>query len=704
MKHPVLRPINCLTAGVATLAVLATTAVACAEVTIESLLSELTDYGSVARWPDPEYSCKQASSYDRATVAPDQPGWFANADQNQFIREERNQGRSEKVMLDADGPGCIVRIWLTTDRNKQGMLRFYFDHETKPSLTFPAYDLLRGDLKLGPPLAQPHPGYQPDGNGGNNFYLPIPYAKHCKITWEEASQGSRYYQINYRTYAPGTAVQTFSRKALEAARPAVERANKLLLAPPAAPRGKPVASQGKPILQGMELAPRGKHTLDLPPGPAALDWFELHVPQKQLAEPERALRSLIVQMECDGERTIWCPASDFFGSGVGLNAIESWYRSVHADGTMVCRWVMPYEKQARVTLINLTDQPIEVALRANVGPWSWDDRSMHFHAVWHYEADLKTPPHRDWNFVEIAGQGVLVGDTLALFNSIATWYGEGDEKIWIDGESFPSHLGTGTEDYYGYSYAPKPPHETPFCGEPRIDQPMTQGHNTSWRTRNLDAIPFHRSLKFDIELIPWKTVTLTYAATTQWYARPGAASNVDPQPREAALPVPTLADAIAAVVPPSRKPGAVECETMKVLTKSGNFHVGEQDMDPFGGDRWSNGKHLLAATTAVGETLELEWPVADAAPRRLVLYATQAADYGTLRFRVNGKPVAGTFDGYADSVQPAAAFPLGVFTPQDKKFKLLIEVAGTNANSKGLKYLFGLDCVVVEQPTTDEGG
>jgi hypothetical protein len=209
-------------------ALLATTC-SCAEVTLESLLGELTDFTAVARWPEPEFTCKQASSYDRATVAPDKPGWFANSDQNQFIRIEKNQSCTEKVMLDAEGPGCIVRFWLTTDKNKKGTLRIYLDGAAEPSLTFPAYDLLSSDLHVGPPLGQPHPSYQPDGNGGNTLYLPIPYRRHCKVTWEETSQSARYYQINYRTYPPGTPVQTFSRAALKAARPVLERVNNALL-------------------------------------------------------------------------------------------------------------------------------------------------------------------------------------------------------------------------------------------------------------------------------------------------------------------------------------------------------------------------------------------------------------------------------------------------------------------------------------------
>ncbi len=683
-------PSRNLLQGVFCAVALLAAAAARADITLESLLGEMIDPAAVARWPQPEFTCRQASSYDRATVAPDQPGWFANSDQNQFIRRERNGNREERVMLDAAGPGCIVRFWLTTDQNKKGTLRFYLDGAPEPALAFPAYDLLSGDFKIGAPLAQPHPGYRPDGAGGNTLYLPIPYAKHCKITWEEGGQSSRYYQINYRTYPSGTAVQTFARAALEAARPAIARVNHALLSPP-----EEAASQS--LLADQPIPAGGTLAVDLPAGPAVLRRLELQVPADQLKSPERALRSLIVQMDCDGERTIWCPASDFFGSGTGLNPVQSWYRTVLANGTLVCRWVMPWRHQARVTLVNLAEAPVNVALRAVATPWLWDGRSLHFHAVWHYESGLKTPPHRDWNFVQLTGRGVYVGDTLALFNPIATWYGEGDEKIWVDGETFPSHIGTGTEDYYGFSYAPQPVHQTPFCGEPRIDQPMTQGHNTVTRTRNLDGIPFQRSLQFDMELIAWKTTTLTYAATTYWYAFPGATSNIQPQPQAAAQPVPTLAEAIAATAP-RRKPGALECETMKVPAKSGSFFVGEQDMDPYGGERWSNGRHLLGQATRVGDFVEIEFPAPDASPRRLALFATQAPDYATLRFQVNGQAVAALFDGWAASVQPAAAFPLGVFEPRGGKFRLRAEIAGANPAATGAKYFFGLDCVILEKP------
>jgi hypothetical protein len=67
-----------------------------------------------------------------------------------------------------------------------------------------------------------------------------------------------------------------------------------------------------------------------------------------------------------------------------------------------------------------------------------------------------------------------------------------------------------------------------------------------------------------------------------------------------------------------------------------------------------------------------------------------------LKFSINGQAVAATFDGYADSVKTAPVFPLGIFSPQDGKFRLRIEVAGASKLSKGAKYFFGLDYVVLE--------
>ncbi|MGC4044402.1 MAG: DUF2961 domain-containing protein [Armatimonas sp.] len=654
-------------------------------ISFESLLQEMVDTDSIARWPQAEFTCHQVSSYDRATVAPDKPGWFANNDFNNYLRTESNSGRTEQVLMDAAGPGVIVRFWLTAGGEKDGVLRIYLDGETTPTISFHGFDLLRGNLPgVDAPLLHPHPGYSAK-SGGNNLYLPIPYARHCKVTWEEKSQGQRYYHINYRTYAAGTEITTFTLPQLQAARGLIQTTNRTLEAPPKPAQGKAFQLK-KALMAGNQAA------LDLPAGSNAIQTLELKLEPKGNAELERTLRSVIIELSFDGKTTAWCPATDFFGSGVGINALQSWYRTVSTDGTMTCRWVMPYQKSARVSLHNTGKTPVAATLKAIVSPWKWDERSMHFHATWHHEAGLHTPPLQDWNYVQIQGRGVYAGDTLALFNPVPTWYGEGDEKIWVDGESFPSHMGTGTEDYYGYSYAPKGIIQTPFANQVRVDEQRTQGWNVLTRTRQLDGIPFRKSLKVDIELISWRPTTLIYSATTYWYAFPGATTNLKPQPEAAALPVPTLAEVQAG----SRKPGAIECESMTVVRKSGDFFVEPQDMEPWGSERWSGAHHLLVKAERVGDMVELEFPAPDSKPRQLVLYATQAKDYGLLRFRVNGMPCASAFDGYAPEVQPSEPFRLGVFRPDKGRFIIQVTVAGANPNATGPRYYLGLDCVVLE--------
>ena len=84
-------------------------------ITLESLLDEMLNRDTLARMDEPAYMTRQASSYDRRSVGPDKQGWYANEDWSHFIRKEQKDGRIEWVMLDAKGPGCIVRFWMGGD-------------------------------------------------------------------------------------------------------------------------------------------------------------------------------------------------------------------------------------------------------------------------------------------------------------------------------------------------------------------------------------------------------------------------------------------------------------------------------------------------------------------------------------------------------------------------------------------------------------
>src|SRR5437867_3679029 len=160
-----------------------------------SLLRELTDRRELARLPSPSRVCRQASSYDRASVTPDKEGWFANGDAGQYLRMEERDGRTEGVMLDADGPGAITRIW---SANPAGVLRIRLDGAEEPVIAEDMTRLLSGAGPVVAPLSH-------EASSGHNLYLPIPYAQHCKVTCDAPKDV--YYQIGYLTWPSGTAVK-----------------------------------------------------------------------------------------------------------------------------------------------------------------------------------------------------------------------------------------------------------------------------------------------------------------------------------------------------------------------------------------------------------------------------------------------------------------------------------------------------------------
>jgi len=519
-------------------------------VTLETLLDEMVDRDAMARFPAPEYRLRQQSSYDRGSKTPEDPkGWFANRDRGHFIRTETNAGRKEWVLMEHEGAGAMGRTWMPDPRitpmvlsgrskapTDLGTLRVYLDGESEPALEGPTYDLFNGTTITSYPF-----GHKSLSSAVS--YLPIPWAKGCKITMDVAPQ---YYIFTYREYAEGTKVRSFTTDDLKAAKSKMEHVGERLVNPEN-PSGNLRYSASRTV------EPNGQISMKMPAGANAIRTLSLKLGSY---DDPQVTRSVVLRIDFDGRQTVWCPVGDFFGTGVGLHPFKGWYRTVAKDGTMTCRWVMPYRDSAEVSLLNLYDRPVQALLEVAVGDWDWDDRSMYFHGSWRHEADIKTMPRSDWNYITLSGQGVYAGDTLTIWNPKEIWWGEGDAKIWVDGESFPSIFGTGTEDYYAYSYGGQNRrfYEHPFHAQVRVmdfDQNyteeipivrVTQGYSTETRTRAIDAMPFGESLQVDMEIWHWQPCEVDYSAATYWYARPGTTANADPSLEGAKSKVRNLPD------------------------------------------------------------------------------------------------------------------------------------------------------------------
>lgn len=510
-------------------------------ITLDSLLEEMVDRESLVRFPDPQYQSLQASSYNRESVHRDKPSWFADSDGLGFIRTETVDGKTEWVIMEHDGPGCITRIWTPffyyDFNNRTGPnVRIYLDGAETPVVDESLIKLVTGQSFVKPPFAA-------FTARAGDLYLPIPFAAGCKVTMTDKPF---YHIINYRAYPPGTAVETFTMAAYETADR--EKIGKLLYEAPNFNSDRPVASH-------RDIEPGASVELPLPDGPKAVRGITVRL---KASQANASLRSTVLTMTADGEQTIWCPVGDFFCCDDSLHPFRTWERTVSEDGAMTCRWVMPYAKSATIQILNLGTQPVAVDLTATVGPWEWNERSMHFRANWRSDEVVPGTPFQDWNFIDIRGRGVYVGDAWTVLNIEDGWWGEGDEKIYVDDawdNGFPTHFGTGTEDYYGWAGGVNPTRadefDEPFLANVRVggqgQAGLTRGYNICTRTRSLDAIPFDRRLCFDIEASfgtqmrePWDL--LGYSAVTFWYALPGATCNRGPQPQEAAKPIMAMPD------------------------------------------------------------------------------------------------------------------------------------------------------------------
>ena len=128
-------------------------------VSLESLLEEMVDRGVIARLAEPGYTCRQFSSYDRNSTEPGSATWWANWDRSYFVRVEENDGRKEHVMMDAEGPGAVVRIWATWHGPgggpfSNGTLRVYLDRKPEPVIEGPMEDLISKQLLVAEPLSR----------------------------------------------------------------------------------------------------------------------------------------------------------------------------------------------------------------------------------------------------------------------------------------------------------------------------------------------------------------------------------------------------------------------------------------------------------------------------------------------------------------------------------------------------------------------
>ncbi|HQG48330.1 MAG TPA: DUF2961 domain-containing protein, partial [Sedimentisphaerales bacterium] len=209
-------------------------------------------------------------------------------------------------------------------------------------------------------------------------------------------------------------------------------------------------------------------------------------------------QEMLLRMYWDGAEkpAVEAPVGDFFANAFGKRSeVVSLPVVVEDADSYNCFWHMPFRKSARVEIVNQSEKQISL-LYYNID-WIKKDKiakdTPYFYAQ--YRQEYPVEKGKDYVVLDTKGKGHYVGTVLSVRTRSPSWFGEGDEKIYIDGEERASIWGTGTEDYFLSAWGLKTT-RTPFFGVPYFDQwGIVGGHTSAYRWHIADPIVFQKGIK-----------------------------------------------------------------------------------------------------------------------------------------------------------------------------------------------------------------
>lgn len=235
--------------------------------------------------------------------------------------------------------------------------------------------------------------------------------------------------------------------------------------------------------------------------------------------PTGKWRNVIIRFYWDGSDTpsVECPVGDFFASGWNeYAALQSLAVCVNPGSAFNCYWQMPFRKSCRVTLENIGEEPVTYYYQIDYTLTGIPEDAAYFHA--HFRRTNPLPYKENYTIIEhISGKGHYVGTYLAWGVNNCGWWGEGEIKFYMDGDTeYPTICGTGTEDYFCGSYNFENPvtHDsyvafsTPYAGLHQVITPdalyRSQFRFGMYRWHILDPIRFSSDLKVTIQALGWR--------------------------------------------------------------------------------------------------------------------------------------------------------------------------------------------------------
>lgn len=661
------------------------------------------------------------SSYSRASKYADgvYSGWRNNGDGGQYISDTEDGGQ---LIADIQGGGFISRIWTAT--SGPGHVKIFIDGATEPTIDLEFRQYFN---RTQAPFVYENLVYE-DAALGKNTYVPITFSKSCRVVayggYYDSDAGTgwgKYYHINYTLFPEGTYVEPMPAVLSEEQTAALETVNTFM--------GEKMGTHP----DGYEDAVFETFTVskDAPAvktitGKGAISGLLAKVDSigadvyATSFEAVETLKNLRIRIWWDGEidPSVDAPLGDFFASSYGFNAAKMLLLGVRDDRTLYNYYYMPYLESARIEISTVGDDTETVSLSVNTVANTIPEADMlyfgtqfnlgNYHpdaldAEGNYDKTGQRSP--DYHFLTVKGEGKLVGLTLHHNKTVAgidplsspgsPWWGEGDEKLFVDGETFPSWYGTGTEDFFGYawcspSWFTKAYHAQSYC------EGGSNGIGNRVVTRLLvgDAIPFDESFEGYIEKYYTDEYT-QYSFTSYFYlAKDSTVENIN-------------YDSSAVLdyyVPASEGAYLVEGEDLYVegylgakgtVVSTSSAHIDHQSMGTYS-PAWSRNSQVIVY--GLGESGSIDFTLPAPADGEYMLLASfaNATDFSIIQVSVNGETVGAPVDTYGTIVAADYLTELGKVTlTKGNTNTLTFTNVGRNEASTSTLYRIGLDFVLM---------
>jgi len=441
------------------------------------------------------------------------------------------------------------------------------------------------------------------------------------------------------------------------------------------------------------VEPGATHVLLDEKGPGVIThiWLTFLGPEPQDWAPNGAAnhQEMLLRIFWDGEDrpSVEAPVGDFFANAFGKrNEVNSLPVIVEDADSYNCFWPMPFRKSARMEIVNQSEKQIRL-LYYNID-WIKKQRlpkdTPYFHAQ--YRQEYPVAPGKDYVILETTGKGHYVGTVLSVRTRSPFWFGEGDEKIYLDGEAKPSIWGTGTEDYFLSAWGLKVC-STPYFGVPCFDHwGIIGGHTSAYRWHLNDPIVFSKGLKVtmehfgwispdenpDYKKMSWNERQDDYSSVAYWYQTGKSTFTARaPHARERKLP-----------------------NLDRIITYAQEFadadHHGTGTVSTQRLEHFETPQLFYQPQKAEGAWVEIPFEVIKKEPLRLLLKATKAEDYGEYQVSLDGVKLGGPVNFYSAKLL-GDEVPLLDFWPEPGKYTLRLECVGKSFHSAG--YSMGLESV-----------